>query len=64
MFGKLAQDLISKLVCPLEKRLDVHQALAHDFFKENEESEDTLDENFSSERHVSILYNNILDINT
>ena len=50
----LAKDLISKLVCTEEKRLDVFEALKHDFFTKNSKKmEGELDEEEISEMHDS-----------
>jgi len=58
--------LINKLVCSKEKRLDVYQALSHDFFKEktNLTLEEINEEEMSAERHISMLANNILNFKT
>lgn len=43
----LAKDLIYRLVCPVEKRLNIDQTINHRFFKLNYESNSSsLDEDF------------------
>ena len=52
---KIAKDLIYKLVCPLEKRLDIDQTLNHPFFKLYNESKFTLlDEDLCNEDDSTI----------
>jgi len=56
----LAQNILSKLICKQEKRLDVYQTLNHDFFKEflgEKKDDDIFDEQTSS------VSNNIEEFN-
>ena len=62
---KLAKDLISKLICSVEKRLDVNEALNHDFFSENVNKEEDLEEDSeATQRTYNIPSINIYELNS